>query len=112
MDMGCMRGGIWKGDILVADIEELDNLDASEVHARRLDAKEVVVPKNGPRKESLRTSLLQNCCGQFENGSSGTCMGESTNLEWSIPVCERGRHHNGWEEARSGIHVEEIDETQ
>ena len=25
------RGGIWKGDILIADIEELKNLDASEV---------------------------------------------------------------------------------
>ena len=35
-----MRGGIWKGDILVADVEELDNLDASQVHARRLDAKD------------------------------------------------------------------------
>ena len=26
-------GGIWKGDILVADIQELENLDASEIHA-------------------------------------------------------------------------------
>ena len=26
---------IWKGDILVADIEELDEMDASEFHARR-----------------------------------------------------------------------------
>ena len=25
-------GGIWKGDILVADIEELENMDASEIH--------------------------------------------------------------------------------
>ena len=29
----------------VADIEELEILDASEVHARRLDAKEVITPK-------------------------------------------------------------------
>ena len=36
-------GAIWKGDILVADIEELENLDASEIHARRLSA----TPKNG-----------------------------------------------------------------
>ena len=35
-----MRGGTWIGDILVADVEELDNSDASEVHARRLDAKD------------------------------------------------------------------------
>ena len=28
---------IWKEDVLVADIEELENLDASEIHARRLN---------------------------------------------------------------------------
>ena len=38
-------GRIWKGDHLVADVEELRNLDASEIHARRLNAKEVLVPK-------------------------------------------------------------------
>ena len=30
---------IWKGDILVADIEALEQMDASELHARRLHAK-------------------------------------------------------------------------
>ena len=40
-------GRSWKGDILVADIEELDNLDASEIHARRLNGKEVIMGKNG-----------------------------------------------------------------
>ena len=34
---------MWKGDILVADIEELGKVDASEIHARRLNAKEVVI---------------------------------------------------------------------
>ena len=29
--------GIWKGDIMVADIEELEEMDASELHARRLN---------------------------------------------------------------------------
>ena len=33
-------GGIWKGDIVVADIEELEQMDASDIHARRLNAKE------------------------------------------------------------------------
>ena len=28
-------GGIWKGDIFVADIEELEEMDASELHARQ-----------------------------------------------------------------------------
>ena len=40
-------GGIWKGDILVADIEELEKMDASEIHAERLNAKEVLTPTNG-----------------------------------------------------------------
>ena len=38
---------MWKGDFLVADIEELENLDASEIHARRLKDQEVITPKNG-----------------------------------------------------------------
>ena len=33
----------WKGDILVADIEELEQMDASEIHARRLNGKEVLM---------------------------------------------------------------------
>ena len=33
--------GIWKGDILVADTKELEKLGASELHARRLNAKAV-----------------------------------------------------------------------
>ena len=40
-------GGIWKGDIMVADIEELDQTDASELHARMLNAKEVLTPMKG-----------------------------------------------------------------
>ena len=35
-------GRFWKGDILVADIEELEQMDASEIHAKRLNAKEVL----------------------------------------------------------------------
>ena len=45
--MSCMRGGIWKGDILVADIKELEDMDASELHARSLNAKEVLTPMKG-----------------------------------------------------------------
>ena len=40
-------GGIWKGDIKVADIEELEEMDASELHARRLNGKGVLTPMNG-----------------------------------------------------------------
>ena len=37
-------GGVWKGNIMIADIEELKQMDASELHARRLNAKEVLTP--------------------------------------------------------------------
>ena len=38
-------GGIWKGDILVADIEELEVMDPSEIYSKRLNVKEVIFPK-------------------------------------------------------------------
>ena len=40
-------GGIWQGGILVADVQELSILDTSEIHARRLSARKVLMPKNG-----------------------------------------------------------------
>ena len=41
--------GIWKGDISVAVFEELEQMDASEIHARRLTAKEVLTPMKGEK---------------------------------------------------------------
>ena len=38
-------GGTWKGDVLIADLEELETMDASEIYAKRLNAKEVIFPK-------------------------------------------------------------------
>ena len=38
-------GGIWKGDVLVADLEELETMDASEICSKRLIVKEVIFPK-------------------------------------------------------------------
>ena len=44
--LGCVlyAGGIWKGDI-----EELEQMDASELHARRLDAMEVLTLMRGDK---------------------------------------------------------------
>ena len=39
-------GGISKGDVLIADLEELETMDASEVYSKRLNAKEVIFPRN------------------------------------------------------------------
>ena len=38
-------GRIWKGDVLVGDLEELETMDASEIYSKRLNAKEVILPK-------------------------------------------------------------------
>ena len=38
-------GGIWKSGVLVADLEELETMDASEIYSKRLNAKEVLFPK-------------------------------------------------------------------
>ena len=38
-------GGIWKGDVLVADLEELETMDASEIYSKRLNAKVVIFPE-------------------------------------------------------------------
>ena len=40
-------GGIWKGDVLIADLEELETMDAPEIYSKRLNAKEVIFPKQG-----------------------------------------------------------------
>ena len=38
-------GRIWKGDVLIADLEEWETMDASEIYSKRLNAKEVILPK-------------------------------------------------------------------
>ena len=40
-------GRIWKGDVLVADLEEMETMDASEIYSKRLNAKKVIFPKQG-----------------------------------------------------------------
>ena len=42
-----IAGGIWKGDILTADLEDLEKLDASDIYSRRINAKEVLKSQKG-----------------------------------------------------------------
>ena len=44
-DTLCTRGEFGRGDVLVADVEELETMDASEIYSKRLNAKEVIFPK-------------------------------------------------------------------
>ena len=34
-DTHCTRGRLWKGDILVADLDELETMDASEIYSKK-----------------------------------------------------------------------------
>ena len=52
--------GIWKGDVLVADLEELETMDASEIYSKRLSAKEVIFPKTRRVSFSNRRWTNQN----------------------------------------------------
>ena len=38
-----IAGRIWIGDILIADLEDFEKLDASEIYPRRINAKEILI---------------------------------------------------------------------
>ena len=47
MNLERRHSGIWEEDIPIADIEELEILDTSEIYPRRLNAKDVLItPKD------------------------------------------------------------------
>ena len=91
---------IWKGDIPIADTEELEKMDATELHARRLNAKEVLTPMKGDNfmfpvadgtvevsggDQRLRPStLIQDRREQGEE--QGVLRGESDGLSSPIPL--------------------------
>ena len=64
---------LWKGDILVADFEEVETMDALEIYSQRLNAKEVIFPKRN---------------GKFifpvEDGDESHCLEEIRN--WEHPL--------------------------
>ena len=121
--MHCTRGEIWKGDVLVADIEELETLDASEIYSKRLNAKEVIFPQKGEftfpiadgriktpgEDQELRTSTLirhRPIHGEsnidFLGESEGSLpqpqdslpdAGEAINDFWSMSGNFKYRHH-------------------
>ena len=66
--LGCVliTGGIWKGDILKADLEDLEKLDASEIYLRRINAKEVLV------RQKRWWIHISNCRMVQQNRQEGT----------------------------------------
>ena len=85
---------------MVADIEELEEMDASELHARRLDAKEMLTPQRSRnfifpvadgtvqifgREQRLRTSTLTR--DRPERGEEQEILqGKSDELYSPIPL--------------------------
>ena len=53
--------GIWKGDVLIADLGELETMDASEIYSKRFNAKEMIFSKQGEFFPSQRdeSNLLE-----------------------------------------------------
>ena len=58
---------IWKGDILVAYIQELANMDAQEINPRRINAKEVLTPQRGEHFDSQWQMEQQDCQEETTN---------------------------------------------
>ena len=95
---------------MVADLEELETMDASEIYSKRLNAKEVIFPKQGEfifpiadgrintlgGDQELRTSTLIRHRDQFKEMSHVDFLGES---EGSLP-----QPHDSLPDAGEAIH--------
>ena len=90
-------------DVLIADLEELETMDASEIYSKRLNAKEVIFPKQGEfvfpiadgriktpgGDQELRTSTLVRPCpiqGEGHIDFLGESGGSLPQLHDSLPV--------------------------
>ena len=75
--------GIWKGDVLIADFEELETMDASEIYSKRLNAKEETFPKQGEFVFPIADGLIWRRSGpeKIHLGTASTLQGE-TNIDF------------------------------
>ena len=104
-------GRIWKGDIVAADIEELEQMDASEIYANRLNAKEVLTPMSGEKfvfpiadgtvkvsggDQRLRTSTLIR--GRPERGEEQGNLQRESDGSSSTPIRD-----SSWYDGDAGI---------
>ena len=66
-----IAGGLWKGDILISDMEELENMDASEICPRRINAKEVLIRQKGDEFKFSYADVIAKLSGRdYENRES------------------------------------------
>ena len=92
--MLCSRGGIWDEDILIAEIEELEKLDASETYPRRLNAKEVRITQKDGEFVSLVADGSAKLSGRDYELQEPTLRRESTVKKESL----NGESHGDREE--------------
>ena len=67
-----IAGGIWKGDILIADLEDVEMMDASDIDPRRIKAKQVMISQKDdefgfPNSFSHLQMVQQNCQEETTN---------------------------------------------
>ena len=72
-NLSWLAGGIWKGDILIADLEDLEKLNASDICTRITNAKEVLIRQK-------RWWIHIPICRWY----SKNCQEETTNSEYSL----------------------------
>ena len=87
--------GIWKADILIADLQDLD-MDASESYSRRINAKEVLITQKGDefnfpiadgtanlsgRNQEFREPILRQHRSVWRQDLSGGIQGESEGFQ-------------------------------
>ena len=61
--LGCAlyAGGIWKGDVLIADLEELETMDASEIYSKKTQCERGDISQTRRIYFSNRRWTNQNC---------------------------------------------------
>ena len=86
-------GGIWKGDVLIADLEELETMDASEIYSKRLNAKEVKFPPK--RRIYFSTRRWTNQNRWRRSGPANIHLGKaSTRVILTFLENQKGLFHN------------------
>ena len=92
------RGGIWKGDVLVEDLEELETMDASEIYSKRLNAKEVIFHQKGEFtfSNSRWTNRNTRRRSETENIHLDTCRDqiEERVTHWTFLENQKDLFHN------------------
>ena len=71
--------GISKGDVLIADLEELETIDASEIYSKKLNAKEVII------FETRRIYFFQSQMDEIKT-LGGDQELTTTTLVWHRPI--------------------------